>query len=402
MPSHASFFDAMCVDFTPFASVLEIEDKRKNRKVPLTYIASPRVIAAAGRPKQQVVRFANNMPIRKVFGGAVVAVETETFGGKMARCYLPILDPKNRPIPFDKVDSRDITDTIMTGRRKSIAQALGYGLGVYCKLGSSAVYTNGVEFANAVGVAPDHDLATVDPKVGMAERRPYLEWPVALAAARITDPNFEWEVLEFQTIDENGEEGQQPYVRVPNGYVVTIRVTYKGIAHEESLAITRSEVRTKGDKQYTMHNVPVLADPQVDEWNTAVMRCLAKAIAIATGYGLSIYAKASIDELIAMSSAEGEQPQAGQPQGSQPQTPAADQAQPKADGQTESPVNAEREKLLGEIDALLKKTGTPKSAPLEFHQLESFEKAADDVLLRIHAQLSAKAKRLANQPRTGS
>lgn len=383
------FFDAACVDFTPFAQVLEVEDKKQGKKVPLTYIPTARVIAAAGRPRQEVVRFAGGLPVRRIFGGGVVAVETETHAGPMARCWLPALDGKNQPIPFERLDSRDIADTITTARRKSIAMARGTGLGVYCKSGPTTSFTNGIDFVNEVGVAPEHDLSVIEPRIGMAERRPYLEWPVALAAARITDPLFRWEVLEFESADENGEIGQQPYLRVPGGYLVTVRVTYKGAEHEETLAITRSENRINAQgKSYVMHNVPAKENLTAAEWNTAVMRCLAKAVAMATGYGLSIYARASMEEMAAMIGSDRSEPAA-------PASPTPPQA-----ASSESEDQEARKEAIAKIEALLVSTGTDRNVVLGHYGVESFEAAAAETLGKVVQQLNAKARRLQAKAQT--
>ncbi|MBT9136796.1 MAG: hypothetical protein DDT34_01882 [Firmicutes bacterium] len=391
MKAHKSFFDAACVDVTPFSFVLEIEDKKSGNKIPLTYVPTSRIIILANRPKQAVVRYKDDLPYREVFGGAVIAVDTKGFGEKLCRSFSVILDNKNQPIPVDRLDSRDIADGITTTKRKSISMALGIGLGVHLKSGRNSVFTNGVDFVNEVGVTPETDLSIVEPRVGMAERRPYLEWPSALAAARITDPNFHWQVVEFDTSNENGEASVQPYLRVPGGYLVTVKVAYKGIEHEETLAITESkEITSKANKKVILHNQPCL-NPTAAMWNTAVMRCLAKAIAHCTGYGLSIYAKASMDELAAMQQIDKEVPKE-----TPKETPAPEASGASSEAHSPGDKDA-RDRLIEEISGLIDRTKTDPANVLAYHGTSSFEAADPSILIRIHEQLTVKARRIASQ-----
>ena len=87
---------------------------------------------------------------------------------------------------------------------------------------------------------------------------------------KITDPGFHWEVEETAGL---------PYQALLNGVLVTVRTTYKGKSLSLSLPVMDG-------------NYNAIPADKVDtfQWNSAVMRCLAKCIAFNTGYGLKVYA----------------------------------------------------------------------------------------------------------------
>ena len=94
-----------------------------------------------------------------------------------------------------------------------------------------------------------------------------------MAAAKLADPDFFWEVLFFE--DSKGQ--MQPYMEAGNGYFVAVKTVYGGKEHIEVLPIMNS------------FTYEVLENPGCDDWNRAVMRTLAKGIATQTGYGISLY-----------------------------------------------------------------------------------------------------------------
>jgi hypothetical protein len=114
----------------------------------------------------------------------------------------------------------------------------------------------------------------VEPLVSIKGSSSYLDWATALAAARIADEAFHWEVVDFPIADG---EGSHPYLQIARGYLVGVRVTYKGVAHVEYLPIMNNSFKP-------------IEKPNAGDWNKAIMRLLTKAIAVATGYGLSVYA----------------------------------------------------------------------------------------------------------------
>ena len=84
-----------------------------------------------------------------------------------------------------------------------------------------------------------------------------------------------------------------PSAFLSHGWMVSVRVVYKGDEHTEWLPIMTSFEPAQGDKE----GFQAMLEPTVADWNRAVMRCLAKAIAVASGYGLSIYADEVVSAL---------------------------------------------------------------------------------------------------------
>lgn len=264
----------------------------------MTYLPWATAVALAGRPDIRVDTFGGH-PYRELFGGAVVSVSTPlpTGEGSIAQqaMHLPVLDAQNRPVPIEALTSRDVSDTINRARAKLIAVVNGVGMSLYAGYGEDVL-----GFLKALGLTPESDLATAQPltssKNGKAQ---YVDWAAAVTAARLTDPGFYWEVVEHdnQPDPETGEVlHRAPYVRTPHGYLVAVRVHYKGAVHTEWLPVMGVvEVKTaRGTKR--LDHQP-LEDPNVFDWNRAIMRCLAKAIAVVSGYGLSVYAGEDVEAL---------------------------------------------------------------------------------------------------------
>ncbi|RME56525.1 DUF1071 domain-containing protein [Candidatus Parcubacteria bacterium] len=208
--------------------------------------------------------------------------------------HLPIQDSRNQPVTTPT--SRDIGDSINRCRAKAVAMVNGVGLSLYAGYGD-----NVVGFIKALGVKPDtEDLSSVQPLLsqkGGRYAKPYLSWAAALAAMRITDPDSYWE-LEYSefTDPETGEIVKAPVFRAGSGWMVGVTIHWRGISHTEWLPVMGvREVMTKNGPKKLDHQP--ITDPNINEWNTAVMRCLAKGIAIATGYGISVYAKEDIESL---------------------------------------------------------------------------------------------------------
>ena len=284
-----SFLDGVKTPFAGLVKSYEITDKDGVKKE-LGYLPWPRALALAGRPTQQVMYW-TGYPYFELFGGVVVAVSQvierpDNAAPLLQNTYLPVLNGANQPITIARIDPRDISDTINRCRAKSAAMVSGVGL---------SMYSNGnvdtIKFLRSLNVKPETDLSTIEPLiVKKAGKGDYIDWPSALAAARITDPSFEWDVGWHKVADDKtGELVELPALRLGNGWGVTVKVTYRGKTHTEMLPIMGQVlVATKhGDKK--LDHQPLL-NPTCHDWNRAVMRCLVKAIAIETGYGLSVYA----------------------------------------------------------------------------------------------------------------
>lgn len=259
------------------------------------YVSWASALALAGLPAQTVEMF-GGLPYRKIFGGALVCISQPVAPDIVQKTWLPALGADNASIPVERLTSRAVHDTIMRARAKSVAQCNGVGLSLYADFGG-----NGPGFFKALGITPESDLSQAEPLVkqkGKTTR--YVPWAVALAAARITDPNFVWEVVEFETSasdwDDESRIETSPFLRVANGYMVAVRVTWRGRTHTEMLPImgVREVMTPRGPRK--MDHVTLEA-PSVWDWNKAVMRCLAKAIAVVSGYGISIYAGEDIDAI---------------------------------------------------------------------------------------------------------
>jgi hypothetical protein len=247
----------------------------------MSYLSWPVAVALAGRPEHALVQFGSN-PYLEVFGGAVVAVD---MGNQ--RTWLPVLNDQNKPVPVANITSRDVSDTYQRCRTKAIATTYGIGMSFYAGFDG-----NGRKFVEELGITDGTDLSTAK---AITSKKPgsnaqYLDWASALAAARATDPEFHWEVGMYQDMDrQTGEMMEMPYMRVRDTFMVSITVAYKGARHTEWLPIMGVlPVKTKyGEKK--MDHQPLM-NPNVFDWNRSVMRCLAKAISVVSGYGLSIYA----------------------------------------------------------------------------------------------------------------
>jgi hypothetical protein len=282
-----SFLENICLDTSKFVENVD----------GMAYLSWPMAVSLAKHPEHSLVQFGQK-PFLEIFGGAVVAVDIDE-----QRTWLPILDKQNKPINLPYITSRDVSDTYQRCRTKAIAMARGIGLSLYAGYDG-----DGHKFGLDLGLREDSDLVKAKPivstKRGKIEAR-YLDWATALAAAKITDNSFHWEVGMHQNVDKTtGEVVSLPYMQVIDTYMVSVTVTYKGVRHTEWLPIMGVlPVKTKnGEKK--MDYQP-LTTPTVFDWNRSVMRCLAKAISVATGYGLSIYAGEDLVEAKSENSSAG-------------------------------------------------------------------------------------------------
>ncbi len=339
-----------------------------------TYLAWATALALAGRPQQQVVTFGGH-PFLPLLGGAVVAVDAPLPNGALQRTWLPILNPKNEPITLEHLTARDVSDSINRCRAKSAAMVNGVGLALYAGYGE-----NVAKFLKELGVRPNSDLATVEPLVSTKGKVPYVDWTAALSAARITDENFHWEVVMFSLVEqETGELVDVPYCRMPFGYMVAVKVTYKGTSHTEYLPIMGVvDVETRQGKR-KMDNQPLL-QPTSWDWNRAVMRALTKAIAVVSGYGLNVYAKEDLEALQARpigSKAQATSEAAAQADQASPNeaadaadqesaAPATDEAAPSAhdaaDDAAADAIRQQRQQMIADIEAALASSGKTVAA----------------------------------------
>ncbi|RQR65587.1 DUF1071 domain-containing protein [Burkholderia sp. Bp9125] len=245
-----------------------IPDTEIASKGGLSYLSAATAMRLAGRPEVEFVDF-NGEPYLKMLGGSVVAVDIKVPGTDFKqRMWLPVMDRENQPLAFEKTSSTDINNNRQRCLVKAIAAVLGNGMSVY--LGHSG---DGVKTMKMLGVTPESDLSEVAPVVATLKEggAPYIEWHVGLAAARITDPSFRWEVVLWEGM---------PYREVLGGLMVDVDTVYRGKGQRLSLPVMDAAFN------------PFAADKaNVFDWNKAVMRALTKGIAFNSGYGLTVYAE---------------------------------------------------------------------------------------------------------------
>lgn len=260
-----------------------------------SYLPWATAVSLAGRPPIKALTWGGR-PALALLGGAVVAVES---GGQTT--WLPVLDARNKPVGQPTV--RDISDSINRARAKAVATCYGVGLCLYAGERDPAA------FLKKLGVKPGDDLTQVPPAISTkpgSAGAPYVDWATALAAAKIAAPDFRWDVVLHEVPNpETGEINVLPVLPTDGGYMVAVEVAYRGVDHVEWLPIMGVvEVETpRGPRK--MDHQP-LKRPTVFDWNKAVMRCLTKAIAVVSGYGLSVYCGEDIASLRRDPAAQGE------------------------------------------------------------------------------------------------
>jgi hypothetical protein len=95
----------------------------------------------------------------------------------------------------------------------------------------------------------------------------YLSWTHAVRFLRENFPEASWIVHEYENT---------PLFPAPHGYLVKVSVITDGLQFPQFLPITDNK------------NKPI-PEPNAFDVNTAIQRCLTKAIGIATGIGLGLY-----------------------------------------------------------------------------------------------------------------
>lgn len=104
----------------------------------------------------------------------------------------------------------------------------------------------------------------------------YLSWAWAVQELRKLDPKSTWEVIHF-SIGPNGCD-PTPYMKTDSGYFVEVVVTMSnGVKSQQIHPVLNN------------YNKPI-ENPTSFEINTSIQRCLTKAIALASGIGLHLYA----------------------------------------------------------------------------------------------------------------
>lgn len=230
----------------------------------LSYLSAAAAVRLASLPDVRFVDFGSD-PHLPVLNGALVAVDIPLKEGLVQRTWLPVMDRNNMAIPLSNVTVTDVNNARQRCLVKAIATTLGHGMSVF--LGEDG---NGAAAVAKLGLNPDSDLGAAQPVLDkLSSGGVYLSWDVALTAARIVDPEFHWEIQEWDG---------KPFREVLGGIMVDIAVTFKGRKQTLSLPVMND----------SWDPVPA-SKASVWHWNKAVMRALSKAIAFTTGYGLSVY-----------------------------------------------------------------------------------------------------------------
>lgn len=254
--------------FTALSSVINAAEVAS--KGGLSYLAAAVAMRLAGRPEVTFVDFGGK-PHLECLNGALVAVDLAIPGtDKTQRMWLPVMDRDNQPL--SKIQATDINNSRQRCLVKAIAAVYGDGLSLYLACGG-----DGPKAAKILGVTPDSDLATVPPVIATLKEggAPYIEWSVGLAACRVTDPTFSWDVVMW----ENDEGQLMPFRHVLGSLMVDVDTEYRGKRQRLSLPVMDASFN------------PVPANKAtVFDWNKAVMRALTKCIAFNTGYGIGVYA----------------------------------------------------------------------------------------------------------------
>lgn len=391
-----SFFDLLKVDVRPFTKKVE----------GMSYIPWAMAYGMAGRPEYEVLRFDGGQPVRRLFGGTAVAVRIEG-----QDVYLPILDAKGKPIPAGVENARDVSDTIARAIARAIAIRKGLGLSLY-----SLCEGDGPTYVDCLAITPDtQDIAAVPPlrdskSGGNRQDTEYLGWHAAVAACAITDPDFRWWVEEFPA----GDGRTLPALKLEGGkgWMVSVAIRYKGREARQWLPIMgvqplldkngNPQVVTGRDgkpildrdgkpKVKKLDNQPII-NPDVMDWHKGVMRCLAKCIAIHTGYGLALYAHEDVPQVV-----HDEQPQTEAPAPT-PEQPQAAPTPALVVVQTADQPQDQRQALMDEVNALGQQTGVFADPDrmarfLAWLKVPSLDAASDEVLKRALQALRSTAQR---------
>lgn len=355
----SNYLKMLKVDVRPYVKLLQ----------GAAYIPWMRAVGLAGYPAHEVVMHRvgdMDSVVRPLFGGSVVEVDFKLRSGHTQRITLPILDAKSKPIEAGKESSRDVSDAISRVIARGVSMTTGLGLSLWCRKHQG----NGTTFAQQLGVIPEQrNLGELQPLASMKEfldrnrkptkpPMPYLGWHTALAAAMVSDEKFYFEVVEYDTVSADGEPQRLPALRIPGkGWMVGVRVHWNGRSQTVMLPVMGVEtVQTRnGPKQMEHQGIDT---PTVFQWHSATMRCLAKAIALTSGYGISLYA-GEFDPL-AHDDQDGEEESAGQRNEAQrgeelqqqPSNVEADHREGpalQADGLTENQVRFQRIKEIRRI-----------------------------------------------------
>lgn len=324
-----------------------------------TYLPWVAAMYHAGSPEVRV-RLFDGKPYLPVFGSAVVCVEVKMPNGDWQETWLPALDTEQNVIPLEEIDARVVNDLLSRCKAKAIAMTCGIGLALY----------DGKSTADAVRFYKEASLDAV--KAGMSfeemakisvmprtnqNQAPYVPWVYSIAAARLADENFKWWVEDL-IIEVNGT------------YMVAIGVRFNGREQIEYYPIMTTAEISVGSTTIRQAHVAA-TEPTVMHLNNAIMRALARSIALVSGYGITVYLMEGFEHTTEQASdaaspqtAQSAQPaQPAQPKPTQPmqtaQTPEAensDAVSPQTAAMDEVQQLVEKIKDILKSEARIQKT----------------------------------------------
>lgn len=416
---------------TKFEQLLRMDVRKITKTIQgFAYVPWALALAKADRPQHEVVTFKQDgmdTTVRQMFGGGVVAVDMSLGDGTdmMQRIYLPILDFKNASMEYEKITSRDVNDTISRCVARAVAMVHGFALSLYSRTNG-----DGESYVRALSVTPEtddlgavrelRDLKEIKNKGGKVVRvQEYLPWHSCVAACRITDPSFCWEVIECKTVDPiTGEVQTLPAMRVAGkGWMVGVRLRWRGRTHTQWLPIMGvEEAETKNGTKPMEHQA--IDSPTVFGWHSSVVRCLAKAVAVATGYGIACYAGEHaapsglehhdpeddgtlLDEKpAAVAQAGGGESNQGSPRdGASQQRRQPQQRQQSNRQQPAAPSSGQGQGQItvAVVKKLLAETASDEAKFVEWLGIESLSKADNSILERGYEALAARKLRQQQQ-----
>lgn len=237
----------------------------------LPHVSWQEALKGAAMPEHRVVTFGNK-PGMIVFGDLITAVDMVDEVGNVQRIFRAVLDEGFGAVAAKNKDSIGsmLQSGIARNRVRAVEAVWGWGACIRAGFGGDAE-----GFYKALGVTggdsakPLYEVEALTDNKG--EKGPaIIRWNVALCAAKIADPSFHWEVVFYP--DENGNSN--PYMKVGDGFFVTVQTVFKGKVHQETLCIM------------DMWTYEPMTNPDGTDWSRACMRCLTKAIKAQTGYGI--------------------------------------------------------------------------------------------------------------------
>lgn len=313
----------------------------------LSYLSAAAAMALAGRPAAEFVDFGDK-PQLDCLNGALVAVDIPLPGAEtVQRMWLPVMDQDNNAITADKMNVCDVNNSRQRCLVKAIAAIFGDGMSLY--LGCDG---DGQKAAKLLGVNPDSNLAEVEPVIAQHKEggAAYIEWGVAVAACRITDPAFSWGVVQWDGL---------PYRESLGGVMVDVETVHHGKRQRLGLPLMDS----------AFNPIP-LAKATVFDWNKAVMRALTKCIAFNTGYGLAVYGEeyslshakggVKVDESAKYAEGKSAKAKAAKPAKSAESAKPVEDAPKAPEAPVEAPVPAE---TVAAPEAVAAPTPVPAEAP---------------------------------------